>query len=327
MPRYELLAEFLENLKDEQNCKFSFNDIEDIILDKLPASAHLYSAWWSNSPSHPLMKVVLKTGWKAVKVDLKNREVYLTHVGQPILLNMQTKKYREWTSPSSKIRRMDERVKELKGNFDVFLEYFDTTSIFSGPSLYFHQKVIDILRKDGLVFSLENELFFDYLYATLTAWGLHRMGETKTKLVDFDKFKDSIISHKNQFLMLKNIRITEFNDNTKAINELQSLMTNLKIGEGETKLVFNSKTIHHLLPDLMPPIDRQYTLLFFYNSTNLPRIDSRFGEIFPKFIEIAAEKKDYIRKRVGKGFHTSETKVIDNAIVGYVLKKRLKKQK
>ena len=28
------------------------------------------------------------------------------------------------------------------------------------------------------------ELFFDYLYATLASWGMHRMGKGKTKLRD-----------------------------------------------------------------------------------------------------------------------------------------------
>jgi hypothetical protein len=77
----------------------------------------------------------------------------------------------------------------------------------------------------------------------------------------------------------------------------------------------------------MPPIDRQYTLLFFYNSTSPPHIEDCFSEIYPRFISIALQKKDSIREKVGEGFHTSETKVIDNAIVGYILKKDLKGQK
>lgn len=226
-------------------------------------------------------------------------------------------------------KRMNDRVKELKENFDGFIEYFDSTSIFSGPSLYFHKKTIDILRRYGLSAVLKSEQFFEYLYATLASWGLHRMGKTNTKLVDFDKFKESITSQKERLLTLSDKRILEFTPNqlTLVTNQLRELIENLKIGEGETKIVFNSKAIHHLLPDLMPPIDRQYTLLFFYDSTSPPHIDDCFSEIYPKFVSIAFSKKDSIREKVGKGFHTSETKVIDNAIVGYVLKKDLKGQK
>ncbi len=223
---------------------------------------------------------------------------------------------------------MNKRVKELIENFDDFVEYFDKASIFSGPSLYFHKKAVEILRKDGLSNVLESDQFFEYLYATLASWGLHRMGKTNTKLVDFDKFKESITSQKERFLTFGNKRITEISIDNSITTHLRKLIENLKIGEGETKIVFNSKAIHHLLPDLMPPIDRQYTLLFFYNySPSPPYIEDCFSEIYPKFISIAIQRKDSIHKKIGKGFHTSETKVIDNAIVGYVLKKDLKRQK
>lgn len=225
------------------------------------------------------------------------------------------------------LERMTKRLKELKDNFDEFLDHFDKTRIFSGPSLYFHKKVIDILRKKGLSGVLEDELFFEYLYATLASWGLHRMGKTNTKLVDFDKFKQSITWQKDRILILADKKITELSTSIPATKQLRELIEDLEIGEGETKLVFNSKTMHHLLPDLMPPIDRQYILLFFYNSISPSRIEDCFSEIFPRFIEIAVQKKDTIHKRVGKGFNTSETKVIDNAIVGYVLKNDLKGQK
>ena len=59
------------------------------------------------------------------------------------------------------LERMDKRVKELKENFDGFVEHFDSVSIFSGPSVYFHEKVIDILRENKLLTVLESESFFE----------------------------------------------------------------------------------------------------------------------------------------------------------------------
>lgn len=158
------------------------------------------------------------------------------------------------------LRMMDDRLKKLKDNFDAFVEHFDNTPNFSGPSLYFHQKTINILRNNSLLAAFENELFFEYLYATLASWGLHKMGKMNAKLVDFDNFKGSITSQRERFLLLGDKRITELSIDTPIVNQLQKLMENLKISKGKTKLVYNSKTIHHLLPDLMPPIDRQYTL-------------------------------------------------------------------
>ena len=223
--------------------------------------------------------------------------------------------------------RMNERVQELIRDFQGFVMHFDNTPLFSGPSLYFHKKVINTLSQIGIQKAIENELFLEYLYATLASWGLHRMGDTNTKLVDFEKFKGSIHGNKDMILGLKDEKITNINKNSNIIDHLEKLIDNLKIGEGETKLIFNSKTLHHLLPNLIPPIDRQYTLLFFYNSTGPPCIENCFSEIYPKFVEIALSRKDDIIKKVGTGFHTSESKVVDNAIVGYVLKNNLKDQK
>jgi len=223
--------------------------------------------------------------------------------------------------------RMNERVAELVRDFETFVEHFDNTPLFSGPSLYFHKKVINTLSKTGLQEAIEDNSFLEYLYATLASWGLHRMGETNTKLVDFEPFKSSIHANKDEILKLTDKKITQLSSNMTLTEDLRALIENLKIGEGETKLIFNSKTLHHLLPNLIPPIDRQYTLLFFYNSTGPPHIENCFSEIYPKFVEIALSCTDNIFKRVGKGFHTSDTKVIDNAIIGYVLKKNLKEQK
>ena len=35
------------------------------------------------------------------------------------------------------------------------------------------------------------------------------------------------------------------------------------------QIVANSKALHHLLPALVPPIDREYTFRFFYDRTML----------------------------------------------------------
>jgi len=224
-------------------------------------------------------------------------------------------------------KRMNNRVKKLQGRFAFYANYLDSNNIFSGPSVYFHKKAIEFIRDNGLEAALGDNSFFEYLYATLASWGLHRMGKTKTKLVDFEEFKGSIKRQKDQLLELKGKRIS--NMKNKASREeitikLAELINSLKVGRGETKLIYNSKTLHHLLPNLMPPIDTQYTLQFFYYRKRPSHIDNRFQEIYPKFVEIAVSNKKYIRRKVekcwrtGVGFHTSETKVIDNAIVGFI---------
>ena len=53
----------------------SFGQIEQIIGKQLPNSAYKHSPWWGNNPSHPLMKRVLKIGWKAMNLSLENKTI------------------------------------------------------------------------------------------------------------------------------------------------------------------------------------------------------------------------------------------------------------
>ena len=56
MPNYAQFEEFLNNQNGSINLEFA--EIEKIV-GKLPKSAYEYQEWWSNHPSHPLMKVIL----------------------------------------------------------------------------------------------------------------------------------------------------------------------------------------------------------------------------------------------------------------------------
>ena len=53
-----------------------FSEIEEICKCNLTSSAYKYRAYWSNSPSHPLMKRVLEASWCTHKVDMKGQIVW-----------------------------------------------------------------------------------------------------------------------------------------------------------------------------------------------------------------------------------------------------------
>lgn len=225
------------------------------------------------------------------------------------------------------ITRMKERVERaIKrfDNFDNYVEEFNQGNLFTGPSNYFHKKTLDILRKHGQLHeALHDDKFFDYLYATLTAWGLHRMGRGSAKLAELEVLKRSFRNQEKEICDLQSLRITDLNASIlgSVTSSLWKILDNLKVDVGKTKIVANSKALHHILPDLMPPIDREYTLRFFYNHTTLNRGDKvTFEEIYPHFHKIATVCKGKIMMHIGIGMNTSQTKVIDNAIVGFVLK-------
>jgi hypothetical protein len=76
-----------------------------------------------------------------------------------------------------------------------------------------------------------------------------------------------------------------------------------------------------VLPDLVPPIDRQYTFQFFTGQKAVTSGDERaFLEWFPYFAEIGRRAASEIRAAVERGgfMATGPAKVIDNAIIGFM---------
>jgi len=221
------------------------------------------------------------------------------------------------------LRRMQNRVTRLVKGFGHYVDVFDQAELFTGPSLYFHFKTLDLLRHyASATQALEDDEFFESMYATLTAWGMHRMGSGGAKLVELPELKESFRQQAEQIRQVEDLHIWEIEkqDILKITRLLWDIIHGLRVGIGRTKIVAGSKALHHLLPDLVPPIDRQYTIRFFYHHTTLNQGDEKaFNEIYPYHYKIAVSCREEIRSRLGFGMNTSATKVIDNAIVGYGL--------
>jgi hypothetical protein len=219
-----------------------------------------------------------------------------------------------------------QRLLELIEKFDDYLGVFNQANLFTGPSLYFHHKTIALLKTFGSVeAALNSDQFIESIYATLTAWGMHRMGKTNAKLAEFNQMRDSLRAQCGKIAGLQHLRLLDLACESvqSTANKLWQIIDNLQIGIGQVKIVAGSKALHHILPDLIPPIDRQYTLQFIYSNKHINRSEaSLFQEIYTVFYQIAAGAKDSIRRavKVGGGMNTSPTKVIDTAIVGYVLR-------
>lgn len=222
------------------------------------------------------------------------------------------------------LTRIQQRISDLSQDFGGCLDYFDAAEPFVGPSGYFHRKTLAARSVHTSIPSLlKDDLFFDWLYATLTAWGLHRMGPGNTKLRDLEEIKESFREQTTALESLSDFRITRLtsSDGESITPQIWSILSSLRISVAKAQIVANSKALHHVLPALVPPIDREYIFNFFYNrkSLSIPE-DEAFPEIYGGMCRLAADHAEEINLRIGEGFHTSEAKVIDNAIVGYVLK-------
>lgn len=107
------------------------------------------------------------------------------------------------------VERMNRRVDDLSAHFATHLKTFNESRLFTGPSLHFHQKALRARLQHGSVWQLlSDDGFFDAVYATLTAWGMHRMGPGKTKLRDLSEIKVSLQTHAAQIESLSGHAIT-----------------------------------------------------------------------------------------------------------------------
>lgn len=218
--------------------------------------------------------------------------------------------------------RIDDLCKS-KENFEKYVTaHYERHLDFPKSSKFFHRKVIEMIRTEKLADLLHNELFAERIYAALSTWGMDRM-DGSARMVDPDKFKDSIQRSSDLILELEGFKLCSLDEATKpeVSDKLSKLFSSISVMESASRLVGTSKTLHHVLPDLVPPIDRAYTLTFVYNVKDVPKSSEtkKFLEVFDIFHYICTRldlTNDDLKKE--RGWDTSVPKLIDNAIIGYV---------
>jgi hypothetical protein len=146
-----------------------------------------------------------------------------------------------------------------KSYFEGSYQEFDS---FGGPCVYFHEQCL-LGGSDAFL----SDRHIEMLYATLTAWGMHRMGDGKTKLVRWSEFSASLLKHKETLESLRALRMMDITDAEylRVIDRLRTPYIDMRISISDASIVGNSKALFHLLPELIPPIDRQYTWRFFHS--------------------------------------------------------------
>jgi hypothetical protein len=215
-----------------------------------------------------------------------------------------------------------ERVARLIAGFAGYVEVFEAGQAFPGPSLYFHLRAIERRRKHQEPGSLlADTRFLEYVYAVLPAWGMHRMGPQAAKVADFDPIVTALRESAPALEQLWPLRITTLTGQAAHDVAIMAwdVIANIKVSLSQTQIVAGSKFLHHVLPDLIPPIDRQYTFTFFTGQKTVPSDQAAFLEWFPILARIGAESQSSIKNAIDRGgfMATGEAKVIDNAIMGF----------
>ena len=201
-----------------------------------------------------------------------------------------------------------------------------------GPSVYFHQKAIECARNDK---EFLEDRHLEYIYATLASWGMHRMGPKGAKMPDFEKFKNSIQAHEQFFNKVKsktidNICHEEFEEILDKLKTICFGREHIQATTSDSKLVSSTKTLAHILPDLVPPIDRQYTLKFFYGTKNrqINNDDSGrkvFEDVMMYMYKVYSKNSQFEKlatdiKSAEKDFCGSLPKIFDNVVINCATK-------
>jgi hypothetical protein len=210
-----------------------------------------------------------------------------------------------------------ERTLELSSAFGHYVRIYDERVPFTGEQLAAHRECIRLRRQVGSVrAAVGDEQFMQALHRTLRAWGI---GVRASRLVPADDFAVALHAALPRLEDLEPLAIDGELPGDIA-ERLWSLINSLGIVQNSAKIVAGTKTLHHLLPDLVVPMDRAWTGAFF--RFHLPEWQDPasqrriFGLAFTRFAEIA--RQVHLQQYVtGQGWRTRRTKVLDNSIIGF----------
>jgi hypothetical protein len=217
------------------------------------------------------------------------------------------------------LRYREANLSSLIQNFPRWASSFERNPPFGRyGQLEFHVETIRRRREIGSASkAVQDDIFIASLYKTLRAWGI---GVRASKLSPFEEFASLLRAQAPRISGLDGKTIDDPALNVRDVcRQVWELIDSLKIVSNNAQLVAASKALHHILPDLVVPIDRAYTQKFFCWQNPKFQYEQRacFEHCFVSFVRIARETHPikYVRDR---GWHSSPTKVIDNAIVGFI---------
>ena len=191
--------------------------------------------------------------------------------------------------------------------------------VFGGPSLFFHLHALRAGRAGDL------DRFAESVYALLAAWGMHRMGRGGSKMREFEDFRASLEPVWPTVLRLQ--QATSADLDKLGWRDLHDIFCGIRCMATGTSLVGNSKVMAHALPNLIPPVDRQYTLKFLFGTGNITNdIDREWRKleaILRGFFYPVVQSESFssrAREWLGQPdlfrWDTSLLKIADNLVIG-----------
>ena len=222
---------------------------------------------------------------------------------------------------ASGLTSYEEKVKEIL-DLDKAAQYhaaFYKREPFRGPCLHFHRRAL--LPRDADITATHQEL----VYAMLAAWGMNQPGRSGPKMQDFETFRDSIDSLRGNIQKARRLDLVKMAEGEWRV--LEEVFKNLDVMASGSVLVGNSKVMHHLMPHLVPPIDRTHSLRFLRGAGAIEESVGEQWEMIKRiisdfFIPVISNQafretvQAWMANRSDYPWDTSVLKVVDNLIIG-----------
>ena len=208
------------------------------------------------------------------------------------------------------LKETENRYRLDKGGHDNAAELYDQVMRYPRA---------DILSDD----------FLELVYETLKAFNMNVKGAKLSRPLSF---KESLKKHGDIILSLSKCNLEQVDGNLKKT--IGTLFDELELVRTKAPLVTFSKTMHFLLPDLFMPIDRKYTIQYFYRHPPYKRANyglhyltdtrkkqkERLFEVFEQFRLILHKHREVLKEESNSRWNRNIPKVIDNIIIAYVKK-------
>jgi hypothetical protein len=185
--------------------------------------------------------------------------------------------------------------------------------------VYFHLRSLQAAREQDF------ERFAEYVYATLASWGMHRMGPGGSKMGDFEEFRSSLRDIWPAAMLLQPRTPGSLTECDWAT--LKAIFCGIRCMASGTSLVGNSKVMAPLLPNLIPPVDRAYTLTFLFKRDRIKNGKelewNTLVQILQGFFCPVVRSPLFQQKAQGwlaqssrSNWDTSDLKIVDNLVIG-----------
>jgi len=219
-------------------------------------------------------------------------------------------------------RDLTPKVIDILLHAETYHKKYYLYNAFSGPDLYFHKRAL----------SVEYEKWqekIEMIYAALVSWGMHRMGSNGPKMQSFDSFEKSMATARLKIIELQHSapqRISPSDWET-----LEQLFKEIKVMSSGTTIVGNSKVLAHVIPNLVAPVDRKYSVKYLFGSDTFQNCLEGEWQLMCKILSefyypIASDPKFqdkakcWMADEVNFSWDTSILKLVDNLVIGAMLK-------